>query len=106
CARACPTESISFGPRSEMERLARARLQRLGDEGVAEARLYGLADDSGAGVGGVASIFLLLERPEGYGWPSAPVAPARHLEEGWTAAAVAAVALTVGVIAAVFGSRR
>jgi formate dehydrogenase iron-sulfur subunit len=106
CAKACPTGSITFGPRVEMESLARARQQRLWDEDVAEARLYGLADDSGEGVGGAASIFLLLDRPEVYGLPSTPEAPARHLEEGWTAAAVGAAALTVGVIAAVLGARR
>jgi len=106
CAKACPTGSISFGPVDEMEAKARARLDRLRDEGVAGARLYGTPDAGGDGVGGTASIFLLLDRPEVYGLPSEPATPTRGLAGGWGAAAVAAGALVLGVAAAVLGGRR
>jgi formate dehydrogenase iron-sulfur subunit len=106
CAKACPTGSISFGPVDEMEARARSRLDRLRSEGVAGARLYGTADAGGEGVGGAASIFLLLDRPEVYGLPSEPVTPTRELAGAWGAAAVAAGALVLGVVAAVLGGRR
>ncbi|TMC08377.1 MAG: 4Fe-4S dicluster domain-containing protein [Chloroflexi bacterium] len=106
CAKACPTGSISFGPVEEMEAKARARLDRLRDEGVAGARLYGTPDAGGEGVGGTASIFLLLDRPEVYGLPSEPATPTRELAGGWAAAAVAAGALVLGVAAAVLGGGR
>ena len=106
CAKACPTGSISFGPLDEMEAKARARLDRLRGEGVADARLYGTPDAGGEGVGGTGSIFLLLDRPEVYGLPSEPAAPSRELAGAWGAAAVAASALVLGVVAAVLGGRR
>jgi formate dehydrogenase iron-sulfur subunit len=106
CAKACPTGSIAFGPAVEMQRMARTRLQRLRDDGVAEARLYGTEDAGGEGVGGTGSIFLLLDRPEVYGLPSVPVTPTRGLAEGWGAAAVAAGALVLGVVAAALAGRR
>lgn len=106
CAKACPTQSISFGPLQEMEQMARSRLDRLHAEGVTEARLYGPEDAGGEGVGGTGSIFLLLDRPEVYGLPSEPATPTRRLAEGWGAAAVAAGALVLGVVAAVLGGRK
>jgi formate dehydrogenase iron-sulfur subunit len=106
CATACPTRSITFGPVEEMERLARARLERLREDGEPGARLYGTADAGGAGVGGTGSIFLLLDRPEVYGLPSEPVTPTRGLAEGWGAAALAGGILVLGVVAAVLGGRR
>jgi formate dehydrogenase iron-sulfur subunit len=106
CAKACPTQSISFGPVEEMAAMANARLERLHAEGVREARLYGGDDPGVEGVGGTASIFLLLDRPQVYGLPSAPVTPTRRLDRGWAAAAVAAGALALGVLAAAFAGRR
>ncbi len=106
CAKACPTGSIAFGPVDEMEERARARLERLRAEGVAEARLYGVDDAVAEGVGGAGSIFLLLDRPEVYGLPSEPATPTRRLAEGWGAAAMAAGVLVLGAVAAVLGARR
>jgi len=106
CAKACPTQSITFGPLPELEQRARARLKQLRAQGVEEARLYGLPDAGGEGVGGTAAIFLLLDRPEVYGLPSAPVTPTRRLKRGWASAAAAAVALALGVAAAVLGGRQ
>ena len=105
CAKACPTQSISFGSVEEMEGKARTRLERLQADGVVDARLYGLEDAGGEGVGGTGSIFLLLDRPEVYGLPSQPVTPTRRLAEGWGGAALAAGALMLGVVAAVLGGR-
>ena len=50
CAKACPTDSIQFGPLEELRERASGRVGQLRDAGVAEARLYG--HDPGDGVGG------------------------------------------------------
>jgi formate dehydrogenase iron-sulfur subunit len=41
CAKACPTQSIQFGPIDELRERARARVQELHGRGVTEAYLYG-----------------------------------------------------------------
>ena len=41
CAKACPTDSIQFGPLDELRERAAGRLAQLHEAGVAEARLYG-----------------------------------------------------------------
>ena len=70
CAKACPTESIQFGPLDEMRERAFERLEVLHVAGESSARLYG--EDPGDGVGGQGSIFLLLDEPEVYGLPPDP----------------------------------
>src|SRR5213078_1275561 len=45
CAKACPTQSIQFGPLDELRAMANQRLDTLHAQGVGEANLYG-ADDS------------------------------------------------------------
>jgi len=104
CAKACPTESIQWGPLDELLERARAREAQLHEQGVAEARLYG--DDPNDGVGGFGAFFLLLDEPEVYGLPPDPVVPTRHLSEMYSAAAAAAglLAVTIGAAFA-WGSR-
>jgi formate dehydrogenase iron-sulfur subunit len=99
CAQACPTQSIQFGPLDELRERAASRLGVLREAGVAEARLYGAAEDDG--VGGFGAFFLLLDRPEVYGLPPDPVVTTRDLPRMWRAAAGAAVALA-GAVAAAF----
>src|SRR5262252_1665438 len=50
CAKACPTESIQFGPLDELRERAGRRVAELHEAGVAEARLY--LEDPGDGIGG------------------------------------------------------
>ncbi len=104
CARACPTESISFGPITELVDKAQRRLEDVREQGHTEAHLYGL--DDAPGVGGVGAFFLLLDDPEVYGLPSHPVTPTRRAHEEWLAAGAAAAGLLVGVAAAFLGGRR
>jgi formate dehydrogenase iron-sulfur subunit len=103
CAKACPTDSIQFGPLDELRERADARLDQLHEAGVPEARLYGR--DPGDGVGGAGAFFLLLDEPEVFGLPPDPVVTTRHLPGMWRTAAVAAGTLAAGV-AAVFIGRR
>jgi formate dehydrogenase iron-sulfur subunit len=104
CAKACPTESIQFGPLDEMRERAFERLEVLQVAGESSARLYG--EDPGDGVGGQGSIFLLLDEPEIYGLPPDPVSTTRDLGSMWRAAAGAGAALLAGVALASFGGRR
>src|SRR6059036_2227599 len=62
CAKACPTDSIQFGPLDELIERARERCGDLVEAGVSEARLY-LADEND-GIGGAGAFFLLLDEPE------------------------------------------
>ena len=102
CAKACPTNSIQFGPLDELVARARERCEQLHDEGVTDARLY-LAPDQDDGIGGAGAFFLLLDEPEVYGLPPDPVVPTRDLGQIWTAAAVAAAALGACLVAAFAG---
>jgi formate dehydrogenase iron-sulfur subunit len=98
CAKACPTDSIQFGPLDELRERARDRVEQLVEAGVPEARLYGDAPDDG--VGGAGAFFLLLDEPEVYGFPPDPVVPTRDLPSMWRhAAAAAGVFLSLGVAA-------
>jgi formate dehydrogenase iron-sulfur subunit len=101
CAKACPTDSIQFGPLEELVERARERCGDLVEAGVTEARLY-LADDDD-GIGGAGAFFLLLDEPEVYGLPPDPVVPTKNLGSIWGAAAVAAGALAFGAAAAFLG---
>ena len=95
CAKACPTDSIQFGPVDELRERAEKRLEKLQAERWNGARLYGHDPDDG--VGGFGAFFLLLDEPEVYGLPPDPVVTTRDLPEMYRSAAIAAAALVVGV---------
>jgi formate dehydrogenase iron-sulfur subunit len=101
CAKACPTDSIQFGPLEELRERADRRLETLRAESWNGARLYGRDPDDG--VGGFGAFFLLLDEPEVYGLPPDPVVTTRDLRSMWRTAAIAAGALTLGVVAAFAG---
>jgi formate dehydrogenase iron-sulfur subunit len=104
CAKACPTDSIQFGEWDDLRDHAAARVEELHAKGVDDARLYGA--DPTDGVGGQGAFFLLLDEPEVYGLPPAPVATTRDLPRMWRHAAIAAGALLTGVGATFLGGRR
>ncbi|OIJ68392.1 4Fe-4S dicluster domain-containing protein [Streptomyces mangrovisoli] len=95
CAKACPTESIQFGPLDELRERAALRVDQLHEQGVEEARLYG--HDPADGVGGDGAFFLLLDRPEVYGLPPDPVVTTRDLPAMWKHAGTAALSLAGGI---------
>jgi len=103
CAKACPTQSIQFGPLDELRERAAGRVGVLREAGVAGARLYG--EDPDDGVGGFGAFFLLLDEPEVYGLPPDPVVTTRDLPAMWKAAAAAA-ALLVAAVGAACGRRQ
>jgi formate dehydrogenase iron-sulfur subunit len=101
CAKACPTESIQFGPLDELRERAAARLDQLHAAGVGDARLYG--ESPGDGVGGDGAFFLLLDEPEVYGLPPDPVVTTRDLPSMWRHVGAAAVTMA-GIAAAAFAA--
>jgi formate dehydrogenase iron-sulfur subunit len=104
CAKACPTDSIQFGPLDELRERADERLEKLQAESWNGARLYGHDPDDG--VGGFGAFFLLLDEPEVYGLPPDPVVTTRDLPEMWRTAALAAGAVVLGVVAGFLGGSR
>lgn len=96
CAQACPTESIKFGPVSELREEADLRLIELGREGVTDASIYGREEM----LGGLNAFFLIIGPPEWYGLPRNPQLPtSRSLSgEGIFGAISAAVTVVLGAI--------
>jgi formate dehydrogenase iron-sulfur subunit len=104
CAKACPTDSIQYGPLDELRERAAARVATLNDAGIDDARLY-LADEDN-GISGAGCFFLLLDDPEVYGLPPDPIATTHDLPAMWRHAVIAAAGLLgAGVLASV-GRRR
>ncbi len=104
CAKACPTDSIQFGPLEVLRVHAKGRVEELHERGQDGARLY--LDSPDDGVGGAGAFFLLLDEPEVYGLPPDPVDCTRDLGESWRAAGAAAVTLAAVVAGAVLVGRR
>jgi formate dehydrogenase iron-sulfur subunit len=98
CAKACPTDSIQFGPLEELRERAAVRVTELRDAGVEDARLYGENPDDG--VGGDSAFFLLLDEPEVYGLPPDPVVTTRDLPSMWRHAGAAAVTMAAVAVTA------
>jgi len=97
CSKACPTDSIQFGPISELRVRAGKRLEQLKAQGEARAQLYG--DDPNGPLGGLNSFYLLVDNPEVYGLPKKPQLPSRNLpKSGMLSAATGAV---LGLVALV-----
>jgi formate dehydrogenase iron-sulfur subunit len=99
CAKACPTESIQFGPLDDLRKRAKRREAQLHAQGLKEANLYGADDEV---YGGLNAFFLLMDKPETYNLPNAAnaVLPSRNNIGGYLGGAVTAVlGLLAGVIA-------
>jgi formate dehydrogenase iron-sulfur subunit len=103
CAKACPTDSIQFGPLDELRERAQARVTDLQGSGRPDARLYLEGTDDG--IGGAGAFFLLLDEPEVYGLPPDPVVPTRSLPRMWKHAGLAAAGVGAMVASAFLASR-
>ncbi|HWH92825.1 MAG TPA: 4Fe-4S dicluster domain-containing protein [Baekduia sp.] len=102
CAKACPTDSIQFGPYDELVDVASRRVATLQERGVEGAYLYGAGDAEGEQLaGGLGAFFLLTEPPERYGLPARADSPIQDSVVPATAAAMSAgLAAALGVVVA------
>ncbi|MEA2456182.1 MAG: formate dehydrogenase iron-sulfur subunit [Thermoleophilaceae bacterium] len=105
CAKACPTDSIQFGPLDDLRKRAKKREQQLHAQGLKEANLYGHDDEV---YGGLNAFFLLMDKPEAYNLPNAAnaVLPSRNNIGGYLGAAVTAVLGLLGTVIALRERRR
>ncbi|HEY0254628.1 MAG TPA: 4Fe-4S dicluster domain-containing protein, partial [Kofleriaceae bacterium] len=105
CAKACPTDSIEFGPLERLREKAAKRVALLRDQGV-DARLYGESEAAQPGTGGLHAFFLLGDTPASFNLPPDPQVPTKGVGRSWLAAAIGAVALgAFAVGAAMLGDR-
>ena len=92
CSKACPTDSIQFGPIAELQQRAQRRVEQLQAQGETKAQLYG-ADRNGP-LGGLNAFFLLVDEPEAYGLPREPKMPTRNLVKSSMLSTLGAVVMT------------
>jgi formate dehydrogenase iron-sulfur subunit len=103
CAKACPTDSIQFGPYDELVEVAQRRVSTLHGRGVQRAYLYGAADaPEDELAGGLGAFFLLTEPPERYGLPAHAESPIQENVVPATLAAMGAGLLAAAGVAAAF----
>jgi formate dehydrogenase iron-sulfur subunit len=98
CAKACPTESIQFGFRDDLEAKATKRVEQLKSMGYKEAQLYG-ADKAGP-LGGLNAFFLLLAKPAKYGLPEQPKLPQKNVIRDSLLSVVSALVMAAGAVVA------
>ena len=99
CAKACPTQSIQFGPVDELREKARKRVEELHRRGVPGAHLYGDAPTDT--YSGLNSFYLLVDRPSVYGLPEKPFNPWLHMKGDYVRAVVSGLA-AIAVLLTVF----
>ena len=99
CAKACPTQSIQFGPIDELRERARKRVEELHRRGVPGAYLYG--DDATDTYSKLNSFYLLVDRPSVYGLPEKPFNPWLHMMGDYVRAVLGGLA-AVAVLLTLF----
>jgi formate dehydrogenase iron-sulfur subunit len=108
CAKACPTDSIQFGVVEELVERAQERVEQLHAMGQDRAYLYGAPGTPGAtgGIERLNAFFLLTERPEVHGLPSAPMRPAPRSRPSILSGLAAVAGLAAAALAFGVGRRR
>jgi formate dehydrogenase iron-sulfur subunit len=106
CAKACPTDSIKFGDLEQLRATAHERVDRLHEQGLREAYLYGADAASQPGTEGLNAFLLLLDAPEAYNLPPDPVVPTHHGRDAWRSFAFAALGLVATAVGSVLFSAR
>ncbi len=101
CAKACPTDSIRFGPIGELLPRAAQRVEELKARGIERAQVYG--DRSAGGTGGIDglnALFVLTDSPETFNLPAAPRRPSDAVLPAFLSTAAAALGLGLATVAA------
>jgi formate dehydrogenase iron-sulfur subunit len=98
CAKACPTDAITFGPVEDLRLRANERLKQVRAGGESQAYLYG-ADDAGE-YKRLNAFFLLTEEPAAYNLPEAPHMPTASMKRRymWSAAVGLGLSLLSAVV--------
>jgi formate dehydrogenase iron-sulfur subunit len=99
CAKACPTESIQFGPVEELRERARERVKELHMLGRTDAYLYG--DEPTDTYSELHSFYILVDRPSVYGLPEKPFNAWLHMKGDYVrsiGSGLAAVAALLAVL--------
>ncbi len=102
CAKACPTESILFGPLDKLRLHAQERLKQLHGNGMTDASIYDPAETS---VKGLHASFLVRGDPRAYNLPPKPEVPTIYLKDGWRSAAIGAATFLAGTVLAFAAGR-
>ncbi len=97
CAKACPTESIQFGPLDELRKRARRRLDVLQTQGWDDVALYDPTDTS---VKGIHAFFLVPGDPSALGLPPRPEVPTAFQPKAWTSALLTSAAMLASALLA------
>jgi formate dehydrogenase iron-sulfur subunit len=100
CAKACPTQSIHFGPIDELRELARKRMEELHRRGVPQAYLYG--DAATDTYSELHSFYLLVDRPSVYGLPDKPFNQWLYMEGDYIRSIVGGLVAIAVLLAIVF----
>ncbi|MDP9355957.1 MAG: 4Fe-4S binding protein, partial [Chloroflexota bacterium] len=104
CAKACPTDSIQFGPISELMPRAVERVTELQNRGVELAHIYGDRASGGTGgINGLNAFFVLTAPPETYNLPASPQRPSDQVLPAFLTTAAAALGLGLAAMAALRG---
>ncbi|MBA3944480.1 MAG: 4Fe-4S dicluster domain-containing protein [Herpetosiphonaceae bacterium] len=104
CAKACPTDSIQFGPVTALMEHAQTRVADLQSRGVDSAYIYG--DRAIGGTGGIDgnnAFFILTAEPEVYNLPAYPELPQDKVGRAFLTTFGAALALGVAAVVALRG---
>ncbi len=104
CAKACPTQSIQFGNLEELELRARERVGMLHQQGINDAYLYGVDEDTT--VGRLNAFFLLVDKPEVYNLPEKPFLPQAQVVPTYIATAIAGAVMGLATALTFFLGRR
>jgi formate dehydrogenase iron-sulfur subunit len=100
CAKACPTQSIQFGPLDELRDRARARVAELHGRGVSGAYLYG--DTATETYSELNSFYLLVDRPSTYGLPESPFNPWLNMPGDYARSLLSGLVSIVVLLAAIW----
>ncbi len=101
CAKACPTESIQFGPVDELRQRAQRRVGELHQQGRNDAYLYG-AEPLGD-YGRLNAFFLLEDHPNEYNLPEQPRQPLHQQKRRYAASLLTGAGLAA-ICALIFKS--
>jgi formate dehydrogenase iron-sulfur subunit len=107
CAKACPTDSIQFGPVAELRSRAKERVRSLRERGVVTAAIYGDEELGGTGgIGGLNASFIITAPPEVYNLPAKPSLPQSATIPSYLTTIGAAVAFGVAAFFSLRGNGR